>query len=143
MLDRPFLRELCLEVATLDQAVRPDDRERYVMPDACRLPGSQQVARRCREEREGGRPLERGGIGDIDHHVRTPQDVIEPLSGYRVDAGVRRCGQSVVTLHTKTRNDARSDPTRAPDDDDLHDTLRSVVGRLDRADPWSGPVSSG
>src|SRR6185437_7657231 len=70
--------------------------------------------------------LERGRIGEVDHHLRAGERLFQPLAGDRVDAAFGRGGDDVVAALAQNGDRLRADQAGAADDDDFHG-LTSVV----------------
>src|SRR5262245_22938026 len=89
----------------------------------------EQVAAGGLEEFQHRPVLERGRIGEVDHHLRASQGFFEPLAGDGVDAASARGGADVVAALAQNGDGLRADQAGAADDDDLH-------GALSPLDDW-------
>src|SRR3954468_22885647 len=84
--------------------------------DLCR----EKVAPGGLEELQHRLVLERGRIGEVDHHLRTGHSLFKALAGDRVYAAIGRCGNDLVAALAQNGNSLRADQASAADDDDLH-----------------------
>ncbi len=66
------------------------------MPDPGRDLGREKVALGSLEEFQHRLVFKRGRIGEVDHHLRSGQGLLEPLAGEGVDAALGRSGDDVV-----------------------------------------------
>src|SRR5262245_55554062 len=86
----------------------------------------EQVATGGLEEFQHRLVFERGRVGEVDHHLRTGQGLLEPLASDGVDAAMGRGGEDLVSALTQNGDGLRADQAGAADDDDFH-SLPSLV----------------
>jgi len=90
------------------------------MFDACRGACLEEVASRGLEEFHHRLVLERRRIGEVDHHLRASQRVVQALAGESVDTRILGCCEDLVALFPQPFDGLRADQSGAANDNDFH-----------------------
>src|SRR6185437_6696360 len=91
-----------------------------MVPDAGSGLRREKVAAGGLEEFQHRPVFKRGRIGEVDHHLRAGNGLLEPLAGDAVDAAFGRGGDDLMATLAQNGDGLRADQAGAADDDDLH-----------------------
>src|SRR5436305_14780906 len=91
-----------------------------MVPDAGSGLRRAKIAAGSLEEFQHRLVLERGRIGEVDHHLRAGHGLFEALAGDAVDTVFGRGGDDLVAAPAQNGDGLRADQAGATDDDDLH-----------------------
>ena len=119
-LDQLLLVDLGPHVPAVRHAVRPDHRQRDVVPDPGRRLGGQQVAGGRVEELHHRRVRPGRRVRHVHDHVRARERLGEPLAGEGVDARGGGGRNRLVALLAEDGHELLADEPAAADHDDLH-----------------------